>query len=66
MNISKAHLLRTFKDSTGITLYQYIKKYRFDIALNMLAGGASVTEAAEKYGFLSVSAFSNSFKKEYG
>ena len=38
----------------------------FDIALNLLHGGSSITEVAEKVGFLSVSAFSNSFKKKFG
>lgn len=66
INLSESQLIRSFKSITGITPYQYIKNYRFDIALNMLSKGHSVNETAERVGFMSISAFSNSFKKHFG
>ncbi len=65
-NLSENHFSRIFKSATGTSPYQYIKDYRFDIALSMIANGSSISDAAEKSGFLSVSAFSNSFKKRFG
>ena len=66
VNLSESQLSRIFKKSTELTLYQYLRDYRFDIALGMLESGISISEVAEKVGFLSVSAFSNSFKKKFG
>ena len=66
VNLSKSQLTRNFHTITGVSPYQYIKNYRFDIALDMLANGYSISETAERCGFLSVAAFSNSFKKHFG
>lgn len=65
-HLSKNQYTRLFLKETGTTPYQYIKNYRLDIAVSMLKNGISVAEIAENCGFLSSSAFSSSFKKQYG
>ena len=65
-HLSKNHFTRLFFKETGMTPYQYIKSYRLDIAASMLKTGISISEIAENCGFLSSSAFSSSFKKQYG
>ena len=66
VHLSKNQYSRLFLKETGMTPYQYIKNYRLDIAVSMLKAGISIGEIAENCGFLSSSAFSNSFKKQYG
>lgn len=66
VHLSKNQFTRLFFKTTGKTPYQYIKEYRFDMAIAMIEKGATIAEASAKCGFLSISAFSNSFKKRFG
>ena len=66
VNLSKNQYTRRFQAQLGISPYQYIKRYRFGMAISMLNAGTPVNDVAEKCGFLSASAFSNSFKKNFG
>lgn len=65
-HLSRNQFSRVFLKTTALTPYQYIKEYRFDVALSMLEKGIPVGEVAQNCGFLSTSAFSNSFKKRFG
>ncbi len=65
-NLSKNQYTRIFYKDMGVTPYQYLKKYRMEMAYMMLLGDVTVGEVAERCGFLSVSAFSNCFKKFFG
>ena len=66
VHLSRNQFSRIFLKTTNLTPYQYIKEYRFQMALAMLKRGLLVGEIAQKCGFLSTSAFSNSFKKRFG
>ncbi len=65
-NLEKNYFIRLFKSSMNITPYQYIKKYRFNIALTMLKHKSTLIEAAQKIGYADEVAFSHAFKKNYG
>lgn len=58
--------MRTYKEIVKNYILIYMKNYRFSAAIRMLAGGASVGEAAEASGFSSIAAFSGAFHKSYG
>ena len=66
VNLSESYFSKLFTQATGVSPYQYIKNYRFDIAISLISQGVSVNETAEKCGFSSAAAFSNSFKKKFG
>lgn len=66
VHLSKNQFSRLFLKTTGKTPYQYIKEYRFDMAISMIEKGVTIAEASAKCGFFSISAFSNSFKKRFG
>ena len=66
VNLSKNQFTRRFVNQVHMPPYQYIKRYRFGAALSMLNQGVPINDIAEKCGFLSASAFSNSFKKNFG
>lgn len=66
VNLSESYFSKLFTQTTGLAPYQYIRNYRFDIAISLLSQGFSVSETADRCGFLSVAAFSSSFKKKFG
>lgn len=63
---NKSTLVKSFKDVTGKTPYQYIKDYRLSLSRAMLQANMPIKDIAENVGFLSASALSNSFYKKYG
>lgn len=64
--ISVQHMIRLFKQNTGYTPYEYLKKYRLQKAGEMLVySNLSVAEIAAQTGFLNVNNFIFQFKKEY-
>lgn len=65
-NLEKNYFIRLFKNSMNITPYQYIKKYRFNIALSLLKHRCSLSEAAHAIGYSDAVSFSHAFKKIYG
>lgn len=65
-HLSQNQYIRLFFKEMGMTPYQYIKNYRLDVAVSMLRRGIAIGEIAEKCGFLSTSAFSSCFKKQFG
>ena len=66
LNINEHHFIRTFKKTTGITPMKYIRSCRLSTALIMLKNGANVRETSEECGYVSPSAFTTAFKREYG
>ncbi|MGH3555938.1 MAG: AraC family transcriptional regulator [Mycobacterium sp.] len=59
-----AHL---FRESIGVSPYQFVKSVRLDRARVLLVeDGLSVNEAARKVGYSSLSHFINEFKRRYG
>ena len=65
-NMEKNYFIRIFKKSMNITPYQYIKKYRFNIAMTLLKHHCTLSEAAQKIGYGDAVAFAHAFKKIYG
>lgn len=65
--ISKHHLCRIFKQSTGMTLTEYSLKARIEKAQKLLtAGGKNISETAAECGFQSLSYFTKSFRTVTG
>lgn len=67
IHISKYHFIRCFRRTMGTTPYQYLINYRITVAKKMLRTTIeSVSEIAEKCGFLDTSNFIAQFKKQTG
>ena len=55
--LDKSYLCREFKRNTGATINQYITKKRLCTAINLMASGASCTDACYRSGFGNYSSF---------
>jgi len=67
VHMSKYYFCRKFKESTGMTVMDYILKTRIVLAKNMLVNeNRSITEISERCCFSSVSYFSRVFKEDTG
>lgn len=65
--ISARHLIRTFKNTEGVTLSDYIARERISRAKTRLASGAAlVKEIAGECGFGSAASFSAAFRRATG
>lgn len=64
--VSKYHIAHVFKDSTGLSIHQYITKKRLAACRGAILGGTSITEVYPMFGFGDYSSFFRAFKKEYG
>ena len=64
--ISKAQLLRLFKNTLGTTVHNYIIVKRLAIARQMLALGNNPVKVYQNCGFSNYSVFYKAFKKHYG
>lgn len=64
--ISRAKLVHDFKESTGMTVKDYITLTRINNARYMLTNGMSVQETAKSCGYDSVSYFVTLFKNTFG
>lgn len=64
--VSKFHLSREFKSTTGITIITCINLYRCGEAKRLIREGMSVSEAATMCGFENMSYFTRTFKKFFG
>ena len=63
--ISKYHLCRTFKNSTGLTIHDYIKQKRLTIVKELVKEGNTLTDAAISAGFNDYSSFYRAYVKRY-
>ena len=67
LEVSKAHLIRTFTRQTGISPGRYITHLRVEYAKLLLRGeDASVTYVAEASGFANANYFAKVFRRETG
>lgn len=66
VGISPDYLSRQFRQMIGVTVHDYIQRYRISRSIGYLQQGYSVGEVAEKCGFSRISYFSYVFKKEVG
>ncbi|NLG23719.1 MAG: AraC family transcriptional regulator [Clostridiales bacterium] len=64
--VSPDYLTRQFKRALGIAPLEYLRRYRFARAMELLQSGDSVTDAAAKVGYRSLCHFSREFKKSLG
>ncbi len=65
--ISKYHFIRLFRRIMGITPYQYLTNYRINMSKTLLhSTNKTVSQIAEKCGFLDTSNFITHFKKHTG
>jgi AraC family transcriptional regulator len=65
--LSRGHLMRSFKASTGLTLHQHIEEIRLDRAKTLLSDGkTTLKEAASILGFSGPSSFSVAFRRACG
>ena len=64
--MSSKTLSRVFFRETGMTIGQWEQRAKMDHAYRQLRNGASVTDTALACGYLSVSSFITTFKKQFG
>lgn len=64
--VSKYHMMRRFKESTGSTIHSYLSSKRLLLAREMILEGQSATTACYDCGFQDYSAFSRAYKKLFG
>lgn len=66
VGVTGDYLSRQFKQVTGIAVQEYLRRYRFARAMELLQGEQPVGEVARSVGFGSLCHFSREFKKELG
>lgn len=67
LKLNPSYISRLFKAQTGNTVTDYIRLQKLAKAKKLLkAGGYTVTEISELFGFSSIHYFSSCFKKQYG
>jgi AraC-like DNA-binding protein len=64
--ISKYHFIRVFKNTFGISPYQYQKRKRLELAKIDLINGNDIYYTAIRAGFPDVHSFSKAFKQQFG
>lgn len=67
VSMSPSAFAHLFRDVTGMSPYQFVKRMRLDRARGMLADGSlNVSEVAKGVGYSSLSAFITEFKRHFG
>ncbi len=66
VHLNSAYCSTIFRRSTGITIGEFITKFRLNIACEELSGGATVREAGEAVGFSDPYNFSKWFRQNAG
>lgn len=64
--ISKYHMMRRFREESGISIHTYLSDKRLLLARDLMKDGATATEACFGCGFKSYSAFSRAYGKFFG
>lgn len=64
--VSKYHMMRQFRQETGLTIYNYLTQRRLIHAREMIEGGSRATEACYRSGFRSYSSFTRAYAKLFG
>ena len=63
--VSKYYLCHIFKESTGLTVHEYVKQKRLNLAKEFVSDGKTLTEAAILSGFSDYSSFYRAYTKEH-
>lgn len=63
---SPFHFAREFKEATGQTVMEYVRKQRIRTAAEEIKSGANVCETALKYGFETHAGFTRAFSAVFG
>lgn len=63
--VSKYHLCHIFKETTGLTLQQYIKQRRLTLVEDLKKEGITLAQAAATAGFCDYSSFYRAYKKKH-
>lgn len=66
INLNSRYLSRIFKQEKGVTIQEYIIKYKIKKAQDLLSKGFNVSETAKSVGYDDVFTFSKIFKKYIG
>lgn len=66
IGVTPQHLSMIFKKQSGLTLHQYINKYRCYRALTHMVNGMTFSQAAFEVGYNDYNYFSRAFKKVFG
>lgn len=64
--LSRYHMMRLFRENTGLTIHSYIVDRRLINAKEMIGKGAGATEACYKAGFNSYCTFCRAYNKRFG
>lgn len=64
--LSKYHMMRRFRQETGMTIHSYLQERRLFLARELLTAGLPATEACYQAGFGSYSAFARSYTRLFG
>ena len=66
IGVSNDYFSRQFKQVTGIAPVEYLRRYRFARAMELLSSGMSVTDVSHQVGFRNLCHFSREFKNQLG
>lgn len=66
VGVGRTTLMTGFKAHVGMSLGEYITRYRTGIAARLIGGGESCTKAAELSGFSDGAGMIRAFKREFG
>ena len=64
--LSKFHLMRLFREHTGLSIHQYLSQQRLLAAREQIRQGVAATDAAFRCGFGSYSTFTRAYAKYFG
>lgn len=64
--VSKFHMMRQFRQETGMTIHSYLSQRRLLHAKNLMEKGVKATEACYRSGFRSYSSFTRAYGKFLG
>ena len=64
--LSKYHMMRLFRENTGLTIHSYVTDRRLMNARELIAQGLGATEACYKAGFNSYCTFCRTYNKRFG
>ena len=67
IGLSESRTRSLFKQTSGVSLGQYILNYKIHVSLSLLKDTAlSISDVADQAGFTSLQAFSRAFKQQTG
>ena len=66
LHLSQEYLSKIFKEETKITIISFLITKRMEEAYKLIKSGVSVSESAEKCGYLDLCNFSKTYSKHFG